>query len=90
MKSCITMQCLNCSKYIQTHSFSSHLEQCIGGSTHTMKEKTVHHESNKENFQIWVSKTEVKMNEDKKKPYTEYKIKVSAGDKSWFISKRYK
>ena len=62
MKSCLTMQCANCTKSIQTHAFSSHLEQCLGGSLISTKEKNHHHEFNKENMQIWVSKTEVKVN----------------------------
>ena len=87
MKSCITMQCANCSKYVQTHTFCHHVQQCMGGSV--IKDK-VHHESNKENMQIWVSKTQVKMNDEKKKPYTQYKIKVTVGDNSWNVAKRYK
>ena len=60
MKNSLTMQCANCTKSIPTHSFSLHLEQCLGGSLVSTKEK-VHHDFNKDNMQIWVSKTEVKI-----------------------------
>ena len=30
------------------------------------------------------------MSEDKKKPYTEYKVKITINDTTWYVSKRYK
>ena len=39
MKSCLSMQCANCSKWVQTHAFSTHVQQCLGGCASLMKEK---------------------------------------------------
>ncbi len=89
MKSCMAMQCANCSKYVQAHAFSNHVELCLGGSTSNLKEKT-QYDLNKENLHIAVSQTVVKDAEEKKKPYTEYKIQVSMGETKWRVSKRYK
>lgn len=83
------MQCANCSKWIQTHAFTNHVEQCMGGSVLMIKEK-VQNELNKENLHIAVSQTVIKDSEDKKKPYTEYKIQVSLGEVKWKVNKRYK
>jgi hypothetical protein len=37
-----------------------------------------------------VSQTVVKESEDKKKPYTEYKVQISMGETKWKVTKRYK
>jgi hypothetical protein len=37
MKNCQSMQCVNCSKSIQSHAFASHTEQCCGMSMVSIK-----------------------------------------------------
>ena len=39
MKSCMAMQCVQCSKWIQTSSFTTHLSKC--GYGENMEEKTI-------------------------------------------------
>ena len=56
---------------------------------HSIKQKS-QHDNNKENLHISVSQTVIKESEDKKKPYTEYKIQISMGEARWKSNKRYK
>ena len=58
MKSCLSMQCSNCSKNVQSHAFENHVEQCLGNSMVSVKDKGYH--ENKENIHISVSQTVVK------------------------------
>jgi len=59
MKNCISMQCATCGKSIQSHVFNSHLEQCIGSSMVSLREKT-QPDFNRDNLHITVSQTVIK------------------------------
>lgn len=52
-----------------------------------MKEKM---QEGRDNLHITVSQTVVKDNEDRKKPYTEYRVQMTLGDAKWKVCKRYK
>lgn len=54
-KSCTAMQCSSCGKWIQSSSFSIHLDQC-GENTMSLREKTLP-DYNKEAIHISVSQS---------------------------------
>lgn len=59
MKNCQSMQCHNCGKWIQTHTFSAHIEQCCGISSTSLRQKNTT-DYNREVIHISVSQTIVK------------------------------
>jgi hypothetical protein len=60
MKSCLLMQCIACSKWIQTHLFSGHIEQCCGSvAQQSIREKTGN-DFSRDTLHIAVSQTVIK------------------------------
>lgn len=84
------MQCSHCGKWVQSASFSIHLEQC-GENGMSLKEKTQADYNNaKDSIHISVSQSVAQESVDGKKPYLEYTIQVITDDKKWKVSKQYR
>ena len=83
------MQCSNCGKWVQSASFSIHLDQC-GENSICLKEKTLPDYNCKESIHISVSQSVSKEADGQKKPHLEYNIQIITDDKKWKVSKQYR
>ena len=83
------MQCSHCGKWVQSSSFTVHLEQC-GENGMSLREKTLTDYNSRENIHISVSQSVAQETEGGKKPYFEYIIQVITDDKKWKTRKQYR
>lgn len=87
-KNCTAMQCAGCGKWVQSVSFSQHIEQC-GDNSLFIAEKSQSDMFNKQSMHISVSQSVCK-DIMEKKPYFEYIIQTIYNDKKYKATKQYK
>lgn len=86
------MQCSSCGKWVQSISFSQHIEQC-GENSISIRQKTLPDTNYKDggiHISVSVNQNVLKQKDDKKSPYLEYVIQVIIDDRKWKINKQYR